>query len=137
MVNALQKHLAKQNVCFLLATVAAALMIVFMAFWFAVPVKSDNEYDKSEPTELKQHALVDLNTADAAALCTLPGIGESKAKAIIAYREQEGHFVNVEDAANVSGVTLAIVESWQGQAYVSKKSTKIELEIMKPENAAA
>lgn len=49
-------------------------------------------------------ALVNINTADAAALTTLPGIGESKAAAIIAYRQENGRFTAIEDLRNVSGI---------------------------------
>ena len=52
-------------------------------------------------------ALVNLNTADAAALMTLPGIGESRAKAIISYREQHGAFVKIEDIMKISGIKQA------------------------------
>jgi competence protein ComEA len=61
---------------------------------------------------------VELNTADAKALCTLPGVGPGKAQAILDYRAQHGPFAQVEDAAQVSGITRAMVDSWAGQAYV-------------------
>lgn len=48
--------------------------------------------------------LIDINTADAAALMTLPGIGESKAAAIIAWRQENGGFAAKEDLMNVSGI---------------------------------
>jgi competence protein ComEA len=48
--------------------------------------------------------LIDLNTADAALLMTLPGIGESKAESIVRYRETNGPFTRVEDVKNVSGI---------------------------------
>ena len=47
---------------------------------------------------------VNLNTADAAALQTLTGIGESKASAILAYREEHGSFNSIEDIMNVPGI---------------------------------
>lgn len=53
------------------------------------------------------------------ALCTLPGIGEKKARAILDYRRQNGAFRHVEDAVYVPGITSRIVESWQNLAYVS------------------
>ena len=35
---------------------------------------------------------------------TLKGIGESKAKDIISYREQNGPFQNIEDIKNITGI---------------------------------
>jgi len=52
-------------------------------------------------------ALVNINTADQAALETLNGIGPSKAQAIISYRTQNGPFANIEDIMNVSGIGTA------------------------------
>ena len=47
---------------------------------------------------------INLNTADAAQLCTLSGIGQSKAEAIIAYREEHGGFASIEEIMNVEGI---------------------------------
>lgn len=47
---------------------------------------------------------VNINTADEAALTTLPGIGPAKAQAIISYREENGAFKAVEDLKSVSGI---------------------------------
>ncbi|CAN5218660.1 hypothetical protein BH09ACT1_BH09ACT1_29070 [soil metagenome] len=49
-------------------------------------------------------ALVNLNTADAAALDTLPGVGPATAKSILDWREQNGRFATVEDLLSVSGI---------------------------------
>ena len=54
-----------------------------------------------------ENGLVNLNTADIAALMTLPGIGESRAKAIISYREQHGAFAQIEDIMKISGIKQA------------------------------
>jgi len=48
--------------------------------------------------------LVNINSATLAELTTLPGIGEAKAQAIIAYREQNGAFTSVEQLLAVSGI---------------------------------
>lgn len=47
---------------------------------------------------------ININTADQKALMTLPGIGESKASAIIAYREQHGAFSAISDIKNITGI---------------------------------
>lgn len=47
---------------------------------------------------------VNINTADKVKLETLPGVGASKAAAIIAYREENGRFSSKEDIKNVSGI---------------------------------
>lgn len=51
---------------------------------------------------------VNINTADIAALCTLPGIGESRAKDIIAYRETNGAFESCEDIMKVPGIKTSV-----------------------------
>ncbi|GAA2870826.1 helix-hairpin-helix domain-containing protein [Lactobacillus intestinalis] len=47
---------------------------------------------------------VNLNTASAADLQKLNGIGQKKAEQIIAYREQNGQFKKIEDLMQVSGI---------------------------------
>ncbi len=53
---------------------------------------------------------VNINTADLEQLCTLPGIGETRAKAILAYREEHGVFRSVEELMNVSGIKAGVYE---------------------------
>ncbi len=55
-------------------------------------------------TELAVFAPVNLNTADKKTLETLPGIGESLAEAIIAYRIGNGAFQSTADLMRVSGI---------------------------------
>ena len=47
---------------------------------------------------------VDINRAGITELMTLSGIGESRAKAIIAYREECGSFTDTEEIMKVSGI---------------------------------
>lgn len=47
---------------------------------------------------------VNINTASRDELMTLPGIGESKADAIIAYRQENGNFSSPEEIKNISGI---------------------------------
>ncbi len=54
---------------------------------------------------------VNLNTADAAALDTLPGIGPATAAKILDWRERNGRFEAVEDLLDVGGIGEAKLEA--------------------------
>lgn len=56
-------------------------------------------------------ALVDLNSATHAELCTLPGIGPKLAQSIVDYRENNGPFGTVDDICQVSGIGTKKMES--------------------------
>ena len=50
---------------------------------------------------------VNINTADKSLLCSLPGIGDTRAADIIAYRQEHGGFAVIEDIMQVSGIKEA------------------------------
>jgi len=54
--------------------------------------------------------LVDLNSADIAALDTLPGVGPSIAQRIIDYRTVEGPFQSVDELEDVRGISARMVD---------------------------
>jgi competence protein ComEA len=54
--------------------------------------------------------LVNINTASAAELATLSGIGPAKAQAIIDHREKDGQFKSVDDLKLVRGVGDKLLE---------------------------
>jgi competence protein ComEA len=65
-------------------------------------------------------SLVDLNTADEAMLCTLPGIGETRAKEILKYRKEHGGFSKVEELMEVPGIKEATYEKIRDLVMVRK-----------------
>lgn len=58
---------------------------------------------------------IDINAADAALLAELPGIGPSKASAIIEDREANGPYESAEDLTRVSGIGEVTVEGLADQ----------------------
>lgn len=54
--------------------------------------------------------LIDINTATAAELTALPGIGDVIAQRIVAHREQHGPFTTIEELDNVDGISARMVE---------------------------
>lgn len=69
---------------------------------FIPTVTEAQELSQQQETEAQR--LININTADAAALCTLPGIGESRAADILLYREEHGAFESIEDIMKVPGI---------------------------------
>ena len=61
---------------------------------------------------------VNINTADAQELMTLSGIGEARAQAIIAYREEQGGFASPEQIMEVSGIGEGIYSRIEDQIAV-------------------
>ena len=53
---------------------------------------------------------ININTATVEDLMSLSGVGESKAKAIIEYRNKNGNFKSIEDLLNVSGIGEKLYE---------------------------
>ncbi len=62
--------------------------------------------------------VVNLNRATEAELMTLPGIGESKAKEIIRYRESKGGFQKPEDLMNISGIKEGVYNKIKDQITI-------------------
>ncbi|PMC75423.1 helix-hairpin-helix domain-containing protein [Brachybacterium sp. UMB0905] len=63
-------------------------------------------------------ALINLNTATAAELEDLPGVGPAIAERIITHREQNGPFTSVDQLQEVSGIGPATLEKIRPQATV-------------------
>lgn len=87
-----------------------------------VTIKNDYEIDSNDDivqTEENENdekiesssSLVNINTASVVELMSLDGIGETKAKAIIEYRDTSGGFKSIEDIKNVSGIGESTYEN--------------------------
>ena len=68
----------------------------------------------------KPGSLININTAAADQLTTLPNIGPSRARSIIEYRESNGGFKAIDDIKKISGIGDAIFNSIKDRITVDK-----------------
>ena len=68
---------------------------------------TDNENTDSSERE-SQDTLININTASAGELTSLSGIGQSRADAIIEYRQSNGKFQSIEDIMKIPGIKQGI-----------------------------
>lgn len=71
---------------------------------------SQTQPDNQQPESLLEGERIGVNTADTYDLDRLPGIGPTKAQAIVAYREEHGPFQSAEELLEVSGIGEATLE---------------------------
>ncbi len=60
--------------------------------------------------EQENNNIININTATIEELTKLSGIGESKAKLIIEYREKNGNFKEINELTNVKGIGESLIE---------------------------
>ncbi len=68
-------------------------------------------------TDFEEDTLININTATLEELMTLPGIGESKARLIMEYRETCGNFNAKEELKNIKGIGESVYA--QLEAYIT------------------
>ncbi len=86
---------------------------------YAVSVQRDAAPTPSERRFYVPDGPVDLNTADLSDLLTLPGLGVTKAQAILDDRAQHGPFTQTQDVIRVSGIGRATYEKMAPYITVS------------------
>ncbi|MCH4193063.1 MAG: helix-hairpin-helix domain-containing protein [Butyrivibrio sp.] len=82
-----------------------------------IPEKTETAQNKAVPRQTMttgitpdagstqgQSTLININTADEAGLCEIPGIGAGRAKDIISYRQEHGGFKKIEEIMQVGGI---------------------------------
>lgn len=70
--------------------------------------KEDEGNSKEEESIVQK--VVSINTASLSEFMDIPGIGEAKAKLIVAYRTEHGPFEKLEDLMNVKGIGQTLYE---------------------------
>lgn len=114
-VNEKNRNISRLEGAVLLLTV---LFAVCTLLWFRVnqpsagmtlvesshAVRSTETAETPEAPGMLENEQLDLNTASPADLTRLPGIGEKKAAAIVAYRAENGGFTSPEELTEVDGI---------------------------------
>lgn len=83
----------------------------------AAKVKDEQQIHVPQPGESLpqessgQPSKININTASAELLDTLPGIGETKAQAVVNYRQEHGDFKRIEDLMEVAGIGSSTYEN--------------------------
>ncbi len=87
--------------------------------YFAQASDSTGDFAKEENTiVIDGSAKVNINSATLEQLMQLEGIGETKAQAIIQYREENGGFSNIEEIKEVNGIGESVFESIKSMIVV-------------------
>ena len=98
-----------------LLALTAVFSLVLYASWTKGEVTAENEnYEVTTQRDIQtdtQIITVNINTANAEELEKLPGIGEVKAAAIVAYRQSNGPFTCPEELLKVPGIGQKILEA--------------------------
>lgn len=81
--------------------------------------ESVTEAEIIENADSEGDTLININTASEGALTRISGIGATKAKSIITYREEHGRFQSKEDIKNVSGIGEGTYQKIKDQISVN------------------
>ncbi|CAM4073773.1 ComEA family DNA-binding protein [Pseudoalteromonas ostreae] len=91
------------------------LIVVVFGLAFSLPSSAAVTKTKATESSISKVQLVNVNQATVEQLISLPGIGKSKAQAIIDYRTEQGHFKSVADLAQVKGIGDKLVAKLDGK----------------------
>ncbi len=83
-----------------------------------VEMQADTSATSTQSDTTYSDGKVNINTAGLEELMTLKGVGESRARAIIEYREQQGSFETPEDIMNISGIKEGVFSKIKDQIAV-------------------
>jgi competence protein ComEA len=89
------------------------LIILFTAMSLSLQAVGFNETPAVISSQKIQ--VIDINKADIETLALLKGVGEKRAKAIIAYRDLNGAFKSLDDLTHVKGIGQRTLEFNKGR----------------------
>lgn len=124
-----KNNLGNNNKITLLCCMIGILLIYIIGMNYINIARLDSEttdistQDATDSTILSDETtasliMVNINTDNIAELCQLSGIGESKAKAIIEYRKENGNFQYKEEVMKVKGIGENIYNKIKDNIYL-------------------
>jgi len=103
----------------LLCCAAALLLLMAGAVGSSVPFwQPGYSTVTSEPFDVHQMEMVELNSAGIEELCSLSGLGEKKAQAILEYRQEHGPFSSLDELEQVTGISTKSIDAWRSRLYI-------------------
>lgn len=78
--------------------------LIYIANKNEISIKETENTNSNISSQESSNKKININSATLEELKTLNGVGDSKAKSIIEYREQNGSFKSIEDIKNVTGI---------------------------------
>lgn len=92
------------------ALFTASLAILLSISTVATHAKDVSSTQSVKAATAQQQAMVNLNKSTFEQLVTLKGVGETKAQAIIVYRQQMGAFKSISELSKVSGIGEKVID---------------------------
>lgn len=89
----------------------ALLAVIVLVISWTVRAFDRNRERLSNDLSGRPAFQLDVNTATAAQLSSIPGVGPKMARQIAQYREQNGHFENLNQLLEIEGVGPATLET--------------------------
>lgn len=104
-----------------LLCIAAVFMLFICAFAWYPPLwqSSYTPAAQTAPYNAQQPDLLNVNTATAQELALLPGIGQVKAAAIVAWREENGTFSSPQQLLEVTGIGQGTLDRLLEYIYIA------------------
>ena len=108
----------KNSAAYTLLVIGMLLIALMAGFFLGRNSVSSPVIISPLSTQIKTPGLLNINTASAEDLMTLPGIGETLAQRIITYRNTNGSFSSLSELTLVDGIGIDILEKISDYATV-------------------
>lgn len=107
------------------AVILAIALGLYLEFGYSMKFEMGKIPESERFSTETEHSLsydekgrLDINMATVDELDSIYGVGKSTAKKIVAYREEHGAFLSIEELTNVSGIGMQTVESMRSSICV-------------------